>query len=272
MEPPDSASGREEARVPDYSQIDQSPLPGFLFFPRKFSTKCPPGAFDFPVPVDEGVSIACRFYAGDEAWPWILYFHGNGEVASDYDEIAPLYHRKKMNLVLTDYRGYGASGGSPTFTHLIQDSHSLFTAIGQEISRKGWRGNLWVMGRSLGSLSALELAFHHPDQMKGLVIESGFASVTRLIKHLGLPARGIDLETLEQKRLSEIQKISVPALLIHGEMDTLVPLQEARDLLAALGSAKKKLVIIPGADHNNLMFLDLELYLSEIRSWIDATP
>jgi fermentation-respiration switch protein FrsA (DUF1100 family) len=103
------------------------------------------------------------------------------------------------------------------------------------------------------------------------VVESGFASVTRLIKHLALPSRGIDLEPIEKERMNRIRKISVPALIIHGERDNLVPLQEAKDLYALLGTAQKKLVIIPNADHNNIMFAGLDLYLEAIQNFIKAT-
>jgi len=257
--------------MPDYSQIDKSPLVGFLFYPRADFAPCPQGAFDFFVPVEQGVSVSCRFYVGDESWPWILYFHGNGEVVSDYDGIAPFYHRQEINLVVADFRGYGSSGGSPNFTNLVQDAPPILEAVQKEIFRKGFQQDLWVMGRSMGSISALELADRHPDKIKGLVVESGFASVTRLIKHLGLPSRGIDLEPLEQERMNRIRKISVPALIIHGERDNLVPLQEAKDLYAHLGATRKELVIIPKADHNNIMFADLELYLEAIQKFIEAT-
>jgi uncharacterized protein len=257
--------------MPDYSQIDHSPLLGFLFYPRRDHSPSPEGAFDFFVPVDQGVSIGCRFYVGDRNWPWVLYFHGNGEVVSDYDEIAPFYHRKRINLVVADFRGYGASGGSPTFTNLVQDAPTLFEAVKEELSRKGFQPDLWVMGRSMGSIPALELADHYPDKLKGLVVESGFASVTRLIKHLGLPSRGINLEPMEQERMNRIRKISVPALIIHGEFDNLVPLQEAKDLFAALGTAQKQLIIIPQADHNNIMFAGLEQYFEGIQKFIEMT-
>ena len=127
------------------------------------------------------------------------------------------------------------------------------------------------MGRSMGSISALEIVDQSPDKMKGLVVESGFASVTRLIKHLGLPSRGINLEPMEQERMNRIRKISVPVLIIHGEFDNLVPLQEAKDLFAALGTAQKQLIIIPQADHNNIMFADLEQYFEAIQKFIEMT-
>jgi len=93
-----------------------------------------------------------------------------------------------------------------------------------------------------------------------MIIESGFASVTRLIKHLGLPSRGIDLRAIEEERLAMIREITLPALIIHGEEDNLVPLQEGRELYQFLASPRKKWVVIPNADHNSVMLHGLETY------------
>ncbi|MBM4333971.1 MAG: alpha/beta hydrolase [Deltaproteobacteria bacterium] len=254
-----------------YSAIDQSPLVDFLFYPRRDFTPAPRGTFDLFSPVDEGISVHLRFYPHDKTSPWILFFHGNGEVVSDYDDIAPLYDQIGVNLAVADYRGYGASGGRPTFTHLVHDAHLLFRAIKKELSQKSLSGELWIMGRSMGSISALELGYHYADKIHGLIIESGFASVTRLIKHLGLPSAGIDLEPIEKERLTMIRKITRPSLIIHGEFDSLIPLKEARDLFDCLGATEKELIIIPRADHNNVMFLDLKLYLSAIQKFIKNT-
>ncbi len=254
----------------DYSPIDRSPLLGYLFYPRRDFTPSPPGSFDIFVPVEPGVSVSIRFYEKNKTWPWILYFHGNGEVVSDYDEIAPFYHRNEINLAVADYRGYGASGGSPTFTHLIHDGPKIFEAVREALARRGAAQNLWLMGRSMGSMAALDLALHFAAEIKGVIIESGFASVTRLITHLGLPAHGVDLKPIEQERRSALPNISVPALVIHGERDNLVPLQEAKDLFAGLGSKRKKLVIIPNADHNSLLFHGMETYFASIREFVEA--
>jgi len=255
----------------DYSRINQSPLLGFLFYPRKDMTRCPAGAFDLMILVEKEISVGCRFFGREKSWPWILYFHGNGEVASDYDDIAPLFQQKEINLVVADYRGYGASGGSPNFTNLLQDSRRILDGVRGELRRKDFGGSLWVMGRSMGSLAAVELAYHDADGLKGLVIESGFASATRLIKHLRLPSRGLELESIERERLNLIQKISLPALILHGERDSLIPLQEGKDLFSQLGSTKKEMVIIPRADHNTILFAGMKQYLDAVEKFIQET-
>ena len=255
----------------DYSEIDQPSILRYIFYPREEFTFCPENSFDLSVPVEDHVSISCRFHTGHREWPWILYFHGNGEVVSDYDGIAPLYLQRKLNLVVADYRGYGASDGVPTLRNLVQDAHRIFEKVREELSKRDLRKDLWLMGRSLGSISALELASRHQDMVKGLIIESGFPSVVRIIPHLGIPARGMDLKGIDDACLEMIKKICIPALILHGEEDTLVPLKEARDLFNQLGTNEKQLLTIPSANHNDIMFVGYPSYFEALQRFIERT-
>jgi hypothetical protein len=134
-----------------------------------------------------------------------------------------------------------------------------------ELSRRDLRKDLWVMGRSLGSISALELAHQHQEVIKGLIIESGFPSVVRIITHLGIPAPGIDLEKIDQGCLEMIKEIEVPSLIIHGEADTLVPLENARDLYKHLGTKEKELLVIPTATHNDVLLVGFRDYFKALQ-------
>jgi hypothetical protein len=252
----------------DYSPIDQPFLRQFIFYPRKDFTPCPGNAVDLSVWVADGVSISCRFYTGQDDWPWLLFFHGNGEVVSDYDEISPFYHQKRMNLVVADYRGYGASNGTPTLTDLVQDAHVIFKAVRKELSRRNLRKDLWVMGRSLGSISGLELAHRYQKEMQGLIIESGFPSIVRIMSHLGVPLQVMGLEKIDQECLERIKKIFLPTLIIHGERDSLVPLENAREIYRHLGTKEKELLVIPSATHNDIMGIGFNDYFKAIQQFV----
>jgi pimeloyl-ACP methyl ester carboxylesterase len=208
---------------------------------------------------------------GHHEWPWILFFHGNGEVVSDYDEISPLYHQKELNLVVADYRGYGASSGIPTLTDLAQDAHTIFKKVRDELSIRSLSKDLWVMGRSLGSISALELAYYYQKELNGLIIESGFPSVVRIMTHLGVPAPGMDLQKIDQECLERLQKILIPTLIIHGEQDWLVPLENAKDIYHHLGTKEKELLIIPSATHNDIMLVGFKEYFNRLQQFIEKT-
>jgi uncharacterized protein len=252
----------------DYSALDQPSLLRYVFYPRRDHSPCPNNAFDTSVPVDPDVWISCRFYAGDPLWPWILFFHGNGEVASDYDGIAPLYHQRGLNLVVAEYRGYGISGGTPTLSDLVKDSDVTFAEVRKTLSARNLRSALWVMGRSLGSVPALHLAYTYQEVIPGFIVESGCLSVTRVIRDLGIPADGVNLERVDHECLEMVKKIRNPALIIHGAQDSLIPVREAEDLYRNLGSDQKEMVLIPSAGHNDIMSVGFERYFESLQQFV----
>jgi alpha-beta hydrolase superfamily lysophospholipase len=254
----------------DYSALDRPELVRFVFYPRQWHSQPPPNATDYVVSVDSGVSITCRFYVEDRGAPSILYFHGNGEVVSDYDYIAPIYNQLGVNLFVADYRGYGASGGRPTFSSMVADSHRIFEYFIAVLLKGGYSGKTFVMGRSLGSVSAIELASRYEDKINGLVIESGFASTVRLMTRLGFSRDVLGIKDFGFPNLSKIRTITLPTLIIHAECDSLIPLEEAKDLFENAAAKGKRLVIIPGADHNDIMMTDTRAYFGAIEEFIFA--
>lgn len=251
-----------------YSILDRPDILQFTFHPRHDISSGLPNSTDYDIPVADGVSIGCRYYLHQPDAPTILFFHGNGEVASDYDTIAPLYNKNGINLFVTDYRGYGSSGGTPTFTNIVKDTHSIFQAF-LDIRRKGhYTGDIFVMGRSLGSICAIDLAYGYPEQLKGLIIDSGFASILKLIGYLGYPAKSLALNDLTFPNLAKIGSITLPTLILHGEYDSLIPVSEARDLFEKAAAKRKRLVIIEGADHNDIMLVGMDKYFAEINQFV----
>ncbi len=256
---------------PDYSVLDRPEILKLVFYPRVDWTPPPPGASGYQVPVAAGVSISCRFYPATADSPCFLYFHGNGEVACDHDWIAPLYQREGIGLFVADYRGYGLSGGTPSFASMTADAHPIFNFFLKTVRSLGHSGPLFLMGRSLGSHSVVELAFHYPEDLSGLIMESGTANLARLVNLFGLSSSEEILE-LQEAITARIKSIKLPTLIIHGQWDSLIPLSEATTLHEDLGSTEKHLVIIPGADHNDLLLLGMEQYFSAIREFVLPPP
>jgi pimeloyl-ACP methyl ester carboxylesterase len=250
--------------------LDRPEILQRLFFPRRASLEemtSPYGA-NHVIEAAPGISIGCRFYPAGTGAPTILYFHGNGEIAPDYDCTAHLYQERRINLFVADYRGYGLSTGSPTCSSLIRDAHPTFHGFVAFLRERGYAGGLFVMGRSLGSAPAIEVAFHYQHELKGLVVESGFASTRNQLKRLGVshlfrdvPAAagfGNDLK---------IREITIPTLIIHGEEDEIIPVEEGRALYSLSGASRKSGLFIPHAGHNDLMAHGLEAYMGAIETF-----
>ncbi len=256
------------ANRPDYSILDDPRLLQFIFFPRADWTTLPDGASDHYIPVEYDVSIFCRFYPVSRNARNVIFFHGNGEVACDYDWIAPVYNDIGVNLFVADYRGYGTSGGRPTFANTASDAHIIFRHFDQMLQRGEYTGPVYVMGRSLGSQSAMELAANHNTRIKGLILESGFLQNNRLLQSLGLSMEIPNLAAFENQSLEQVGSITMPVLIIHGEEDILIPHIEAETIYDYIGSRNKKLITIHGAGHNDLMIVGMDRYFGAIKDFL----
>jgi hypothetical protein len=254
----------------DLSILDQSGVTHMLFHPRPDMGQPSLEALDCLVPVDANVNVNVRFHMFETASPNILFFHGNGEIVSDYDDLAPIYHQYGINFIASDYRGYGKSSGSPTASTMLNDAHVVFRYVVDWLKKNGYTGTLVIMGRSLGSAPALEVASNYSDEIGGLIIESGFASTVKLLTRLGIPAAQMGIR--EQHGFNNLQKISFfmkHTLIIHAQHDLIIPIEDAENLQSYCGARSKQFQMVPNADHNNIMMLAGKLYFELIQAFIN---
>jgi len=252
----------------DYAALDVPEVLERLFHPRpEFSfTGTQPSARDVLIPVAENVVVGARFHAAAAGVPTILFFHGNGEIVADYDELAPFYQRQGINFFPVDYRGYGRSSGDPTVSAMLRDGHTILAFARQWLPEQGYPGPLMVMGRSLGSAPALELAAAYPEQVAALIIESGFAYAGPLLELLGVNLAAIGFqESLGFRNVDNIRAYAGPTLIIHAEHDHIIPLSDAETLYEASGATDKTLLRIPEANHNDILLQGFAAYLAAIK-------
>ena len=254
-------------------QMDRPEILYRLFFPRREHVEDSesPKAINHLIKVADGISIGCRFYPSQTDSPNILYFHGNGETAPDYDYIAPVYQTRGINLFVADYRGYGASDGSPTCTDMIKDAHPTYQGFVAFLRDCGYRGDIFVMGRSLGSAPAIEIAYHYQNQLRGLIVESGFAIGRNQFERLG--AYHLIEEYKDPIGFGndlKIKEVTIPTLIIHGEWDEIIPVTEGKALLELSGAVEKHSLFIPRAGHNDLMMIGIRPYMEAVAKFTRA--
>ncbi len=240
--------------LPDYLQYSSSHAPSYS------------------IEVEEGIKISCGFWVSGKEYPSILYFHGNGETVASHDWIAPFYNQRGINLFVADYRGYGSSNGKPTISNMIGDAHTIFEGFKEIIRKEGFKKSLFLMGRSLGSMPTIELAFNYQDEIRGLIIESGAANnFCRLWDYLGISVKE-DILSEESSFLNKvkIRQVYKPTLIIHGEHDQLISVKEGEELYQCSGARDKRILIIPGADHNDIMIVKQNLYFDTIEEFVRA--
>ena len=265
--------GERRVPPPDYRRLDRPEVLLFVFHPRPEPalTRLPDGAVDVRVPVDGDTHLGARFHRCASAAPTVLFFHGNGEIVADYDELGPFYNRRGLNFFAVDYRGYGRSGGRPSIRSLLCDAPLVLDFARGWLAHRDCRGPLIVMGRSLGSAAALELAAERAEDFDGLVIESGFAWSVPLLRLLGVDVEALGI--VEDGALNQTKKIAAftkPTLVIHAERDHIIPYADAEALYAASGAAHKRLLKIPRANHNDIMVHGLDALLSAVAALATA--
>ncbi|MBC8255847.1 MAG: alpha/beta hydrolase [Candidatus Marinimicrobia bacterium] len=249
--------------------MDINLLNSFLFHPRSASQQ--KEVNDHLVEVDEGIKVGVRFHLKNTSAPSVLFFHGNGEISPEYDDIATVYNQKGFNFIIADFRGYGFSNGTPTAENTMKDSHIILDSVQKYLKEKNYSGSIILMGRSLGSVSVLELAKRYPNDFAGLIIESGFAEEKPLFDLIGMTAGQAGFKKEDGFQNDEkIKKYKGPLLVIHAEQDHIIPFSQGEELLSLCPSENKKLLPISNANHNNILGVNPQMYFEEISRFING--
>jgi fermentation-respiration switch protein FrsA (DUF1100 family) len=196
--------------------------------------------------------------AGRADAPAVLYFHG-----SRWNLTGQLYRIRQLHefgfaVLAVDYRGFGKSdGGVPSEASVYEDARAAwrrFAALVPDARRR------IIYGHSLGGAVAVDLAAwldagHEGggEPARGLVVESSFTTLADVAKSLSyswLPVQWI----LSQKfdSLGKISQVRMPVLFVHGAADRFVPARFSQALYDA-SRARKQLLLVDGASHNNSM-------------------
>ena len=255
----------------DYSILDRPEILMFLFHPRPESNG-PAGtssAQDMLIAVEPGVDVGARFHMAAKTGVNILFFHGNGEIVSDYDELGPVYNQMGINFLAIDYRGYGRSTGQPTVSAMMKDCHVIFSFTKEWLTANNYTGPFIVMGRSLGSASVLELVKHYKNEIDGLIIESGFAHVMPLLKLLGIDTEALGFkEETGFRNIDKIRDFDKPTLIIHADLDHIIAYSEGEALYKACASTDKALLNIQGANHNDIFMRGFTEYMAGVKALV----
>lgn len=257
-----------------YTDFDRPEILAHLFHPRP---EWGPPSSGIPcqevlIPVEGKVAVGGRFYPAGKKSPTILHFHGNGEIVADYEDLAPLYTGMGVNFFPVDYRGYGRSTGRPTVTAMMRDCHVVFHWLLKWREENGYQGPLILMGRSLGSASVLELISCYENRVDGLIVESGFAYAEPLLRLIGIDTRALGIrEEQGFRNLDKIRTFPKPTLIIHAELDHIIPFSDGRALFDACPAEQKTFLMVPGANHNDILARGMDSCLAAVRELVEKT-
>ena len=137
-------------------------------------------------------------------------------------------------MFIFDYQGYGRSEGEPTEQGTYLDARAALEYV---VARPGTDPKKIVyFGRSLGAAVAVELATEEPPS--GMVLISPFSSLEEMgrLAFPHLPVGWILKGRYDS--MSRISRIHTPLLIIHGDQDQTVPIEQGRTLYTAANEPK----------------------------------
>ena len=185
---------------------------------------------------------------GIERAPLVLYYGGNAEEASHMLEAIGDPARGDtpgVAWLVLNYRGYGASEGSPSQSAMVTDALAQYdyaaTLVGVDTQR------IFAFGRSLGSGVAVQLAAHRP--VRGVILVSPYDSLAAVAKryYWYLPVDWMLKHRFDSVGIAP--QMQQPLVCFIAERDEVIPPEHAERLFAAWAGPKRK-VLLDGAGHN----------------------
>ena len=249
-------------------------LNSLLYFPSR-QLYGEPGALgleatDVLIETEDGEQLhAWWFPANAGSRGHVLLCHGNAGNIGDRLLHARLLTGVGFDVLSFDYRGYGRSTGSPDEEGTYRDARAARSAL---LGLDGVAPDrIFYLGESLGGAVALALAREAPP--RGLVLASTFTSV-REMGRVHYPIVPSALVPDAYPSLDRIRGLRCPLLLMHGDRDDIVPVDQGRTLFEA-APEPKRLHVFHGVGHNDVLTLAGEAWAETIASWVDtvlATP
>jgi hypothetical protein len=177
--------------------------------------------------------------------PVILYFHGNGGALRYRADRYRALTQDGTGLLALSYRGYGGSSGRPSEAGLIEDARAAYAFAVERYPES--RLVLW--GESLGTGVAIALAAE--KKVARLVLESPYLSTVAIAAsaYPFVPVRWLMKDQFRSDL--RIRQVTAPVLIVHGDRDTVIPIESGEQLYALI-AGPKRFLRVAGAGHEDL--------------------
>jgi uncharacterized protein len=173
----------------------------------------------------------------------VVYFHNNRETVESRSDLARALRARGLGVVLVEYRGYGwsADAGTPSEDGLYLDAEAALDALA---ARGIGPEKTVVWGSSLGSGVAADMA--RRGKASALVLVTPYTSIPELVPVAAL--RPFILDRFDT--IAKAPSVHVPALVVHGDADEIVPFAMGARIARTLPRAE--LLVVRGGRHGDL--------------------
>lgn len=217
-----------------------------------------------PVP---GIKIRGWFMEYPSPRGVVLYLEGNGGNRSGRLGHVAMLFSLGYSVLIMDYEGYGDSDGRPSEEAVYRDARAARKWLAEGPRTQNLPQALY--GESLGGAVSLALAREDPPQ--AVIVDHSFSTMAEMINRV---CRGVPLSHICRSRYNSLENIREyhgPILILHGDADRFIPIEQGRRLFGAANEPKTFLAV-PGAghDHNELLRMGGETYRQAIRQFLEG--
>lgn len=254
-------------------------------FPPKFKTKVDPSTYklnyeNISFVTSDGLKLKGWFIPNKESDAVVLVGHG---YPFDKANILQATHflADKYNLLLFDFRYFGGSEGVYS-TGGVKESKDILAAIEFLKDEKKFT-KIGAIGFSMGGAAIL---MSESKDLDAIVVDSTYATMDLILERLYAFFPGIlkspfvgltkfygllffKINANEVSPLNSIKEFESPILLIHGEKDSQIPVENTRLLYENSNKNRTELWIVPNADHGMAFALYPEEYKNRIIQFFD---
>ena len=214
------------------------------------------------IKTEDDIELLSWYHNKDsENYKTILFLHGNAGTLEN--RIYKINHLKNMdvNFLIIAWRGFSGNKGKPTEKGLYEDAKSAI----RWLKNKGIKEeNIIIYGESLGTGVATEIAQN--KNFAGVILETPFTSMVNVgkTKYPFFPVSFLLKDKYESDK--KIKNIKSPILIMHGEVDKLVPFWMGKKLYNLANEPKYSYF----SEYDDHMMEYNEKLLNELKKFINS--
>ena len=198
----------------------------------------------------DGVQTKGRLVEKPDADQVVLFLHGNGTKAIWQDShIESISRDFNAHVLAAEFRGFAGDHYTPSEAGVIADSIGACDYLCERFDLEP--NEIIVYGESLGGGCAAAVAAE--GGAKVLILERTF---DRLVDLSAGMYPWVPVKRLMRNRFDSVARLSDyggPLIQLHGDADTLIPIESGRNLFQSIPSTNKVWIEMNGIGHNDSM-------------------
>lgn len=249
--------------------------------PRPQNNAFPSQSFDV-VKIESTQTLEGWYLQKDEAIGTVILFHGYRSKKSAMLDHSDEFFKMGYNVLLVDFTGSGGSGGDVTTIgyaegEQVKDSYEFIQNKGEE--------NIVLCGISMGAAAITRAMSEFDISPKKIILECPFGTFYEAVegrfRSLGMPSMpmapllifwgGIQngYWAFSHNPADYAKSITIPTLLLWGELDDRVTRSETEAIFNNL-NGEKEMIIYPKSGHESYLNDHREEWIDDVRGFLDT--